>query len=119
MKKIIVFVFTVIMVSSFSILLAADAPAKLEAKLKAYFSEKISTANITTVKVVKLGDIYRAKRQNMFNNNIVEDIERPVLVNIKGKCKYSAKIIDENVKQIMPPQKRVVLNGFYPRHNGK
>jgi len=105
------FVFAFLMVSIFSVSLAEAAKPKkaekggsnsaLESNLKTYFSEKIPYANITAVKVIKVGDVVSVKRRQVLTNKIIEDLERPVLVNIKGKCKYSDTIINENVKQVL------------------
>jgi hypothetical protein len=110
MKKIIIlFGFTLIMTSLFNISLSEFANAEqlssLNAKLKIYFSKKIPNANITTVKVIKIGDVVSATRQEFLTDNIKEDLERPVLVHIKGKCKYSDKIIDENVEEVLHKDK--------------
>ena len=52
-----------------------------------------------------MGDVVSVTRQQILTDNIIEDLERPVLVNIKGKCKYSDKIIDENVEQVLHKDK--------------
>ncbi len=112
MKKVtMMFVFAFLMVSILSVSLAEAAKPKkaekggsnsaLESNLKTYFSEKIPYANITAVKVIKVGDVVSVKRRQVLTNKIIEDLERPVLVNITGKCLYSATIINENVRQVL------------------
>lgn len=103
MKKIIsVFLFTLIIISLFDIYLSENAKAEnagaLEKNLKEYLSKKIPDANITSAKVVKLGDIRSVTRQEFLTDNIKEDLERPVLVKVKGKCIYSDKTIDEDIE---------------------
>ena len=72
--------------------------SELENNLKIYFSKRYTNATITRVKVLKLGDVVSVKRTEFLTKNRVESLERPVLVNIKGKCKYSDMTIDEDIK---------------------
>ena len=104
-----VFLFTLIIMSLFNIYLSdaakAEKSSSLDVKLKTYFSEKIPDANITSVKVIKRGDVVSVTRQEFLTDNVKEDLERPILVHIKGKCKYSDKIIDENVEEVLHKDK--------------
>lgn len=92
---------TVILILLMIILsLTAEAASRTERKLKEYYSKEIPDSKITSVKIIKTGDVVRVTRREFLTNRLIQNIEKPVLLNIQGKCLYGDKKIDLNIKTV-------------------